>query len=371
MKVKQLLKGLAFFVAGGLLSLVVLGIGAYISNLNLPTGPQSAGRLDELDKTRLAESLQLKAALGEGVWPGWGRMDVPILLWNRENSYLLGLVEPPDGWERVPDDLFQGASYYRNPRMDPENFALYIGDQWVASMATKVETDLFLQKVFREAIPDRLEPFFPFRLLVLTSEFQISGVLHETFHVYQANQVPEKFAQAQAVYQHEKAYWLVDPKMGPAWQDEMGLLIEATEAETRQESLRLVSQFLSARDRRRAGYALTPGQVSFEMEIEWLEGLAKYVELSIWEAASTSSHYQPMPQTQSDPDFKDYHTFNGRWRQEISQARRQAAIQSDVRFYYCGMLQARILDKVFPGWKEQTNEDGVYLEDLLRTVRSP
>jgi hypothetical protein len=102
-----------------------------------------------------------------------------------------------------------------------------------------------------------------------------------------------------------------------------------------------------------------------------MEGLAKYIELTIWEAASTTPQYKPIPEIESDPVFKDYQTFKRRWNQEISQARRQATIQGDVRFYYTGMLQARVLDKLMPGWKSDVMEDGIYLEDLLRLAVTP
>jgi hypothetical protein len=39
-----------------------------------------------------------------------------------------------------------------------------------------------------------------------------------------------------------------------------------------------------------------------------------------------------------------------------------------VRFYYTGMAQAMLLDRLHPGWHEQTLTDEVWLESLLDEV---
>jgi hypothetical protein len=371
MKTKRNLKGLLFFLAGGLLSLAVLAAACYISNRSLPTGPTVTDRLTELDKTRLEETLHLKAALGETVWPGWGEMDIPILLWHQDNNFLIGIDDLPEEWETVKNDQFQGDAYFANSRFDSENFAVYIGNRWVASMATKGETDAFMQGVFRDVIPDPLEPFFPFRLLILNSEIQISGVLHETFHVYQVSQSPDQFTRADNAHQGNDRYWEIDLDMGTAWEEEMNLLIDAATSQDDQEVRVAAIQYLAVRDARRDTHGLTEKLVDYEIQTEWLEGLAKYVELSIWEAAFNSPHYRPLLGTDEDPDFKDYQTFKRRWNQEISQARRQATIEGDVRFYYSGMLQARILDKLMPDWKSKVMEGDAYLEDLIRQAITP
>jgi len=371
MKIRLVIKGLLFFIAGGFLSLTVLGLVSYLSNRSLPVSPAETDQLTDIDKIRLEETLHLKTVLGEVVWPGWGGMDIPILLWHQGNNFLVGIDDPPSGWQVVTDDQFQGASYYANPAFDPENFAMNIGGQWVASMASKSETDQFMQDVFRGVIPDPLENFFPYRLLILNTEIQISGVLHETFHVYQAIQSPENFTRAESVYQSSDRYWDLDKNMEAAWGQEMDLLIQSATAGDDPDVRSFARQFLAVRDKRRTDYGLTAGLVAYETHTEWLEGLAKYIELSIWETAYNTPRYVPLPETGTDPDFKDYQTFKRRWDQEISQAKRQAITSGDVRFYYSGMLQARVLDRLMPGWKSMAMDEGAFLEDLIRQALAP
>jgi hypothetical protein len=45
-----------------------------------------------------------------------------------------------------------------------------------------------------------------------------------------------------------------------------------------------------------------------------------------------------------------------------------AADWGDGRFYYSGMAQAVLLDRLMPGWKDQVLVDGVSLEGLLMTA---
>jgi len=353
-----------FIIINGLLCIVVGGFG-YFTNKALPPAPQPGTPLSAMDKIRLEEALHLKDELGETVWPDWGMMQTPILLWDSQNNYLIGYREPPPGWNEVAGDDFLGKPYYKNPGIDPENFAMEIGGKWVAAMATKGEADYHLRGVFQDVIPDILEAFVPFRLLILDSEFQISGVLHETFHVYQAKNAPENFSRALDGYRLGEAYWRIDSNMHKAWGEEMDSLIKAVEADSRTETAAQTREFINQRVNRRVSNNLSDDLISFETQIEWLEGLPKYIELSIWEIASGTNLYTPIPGLENDRDFKSYETFKRRWSQEINQAGRQAEIGSDVRFYYSGMLQARILDKLMPVWKTRIMDDGVFLEDLI------
>jgi hypothetical protein len=50
--------------------------------------PAPPEHLTALDKARLAEALRLKIALGDQVWPGWGRADIPVILWTAGVEFL-------------------------------------------------------------------------------------------------------------------------------------------------------------------------------------------------------------------------------------------------------------------------------------------
>jgi hypothetical protein len=352
----------------GVLALIALclagtGISA-LSNRSLLQEDAPAGQLDELDKLRLVEAIHLRQALGERAWPDFGRMDIPLIIWNRVYSFLVGLAQAPQGWEPTPDDLFQGQPYFRQKSVDPQNFTVPVGGTWAASMATKSETDAFLRQVFRDFLPPLVEDIFPYRLMIQPSEVQISAVTHESFHVFQQNRAPERLAAAEDAHQQGERYWQADSAMGEYWREEIDLLYQAIQAESEDEVARLARAFLDQRQSRRAKAALSTELVEYERQLEWEEGLAKYVELAIWRAGFEAADYQPV--LAGDPDFKDYRNFPGRLKQELSQMKRQAGQAGETRFYYTGMAQALLLDRLNPGWKSHALDPGMWVEEMLR-----
>ena len=322
-------------------------------------------RLDPLDKARLQETLHLKQTLGEAVWPGWGEANIPVIIWNNQYSFLIGLAEPSAGWEAVPDDDFEDRPYYRKLSDDPQNFAVQVGDEWVASMGTKWETDNFLISNFRQMMPGPLKPVFPYWILIQPTEVQMTGVLHEAFHVFQVQINPKRLQSAEHAHSAGDQYWEADAKMRTAWQDEIDALFKAVTATDPQVMREAAQAFWDLRRARRVDYQLDESLIDFEQEIEWEEGLAKYVELSIWRVAANTPGYAPLPALSADTDFKQYATFNQRWAQELDQMKRQATQEGEVRFYYTGMAQAVLLDRLMPEWKTRVLTEATLLEDLL------
>lgn len=353
-------------ILAGLLLLCLLAAGlSALSNLTVPDQTEPTDRLSALDKARLAETLHLKQELGGTVWPRWGASGIPVLIWNRDFSYLVGFEEAPPGWSEVANDDFQGQPYFSQPTDDHENFAVRIGNRWVASMASKGETDLFVREMIQNTLPPPFEQIVPYRLLIQPSEVQISGLLHESFHVFQAQAALARLEDAERAYGLGDAYWSADETMREAWQKEIELLEQALAAESDGEAAALAGEFLQQRTIRRSESGLSSDLVDFERRFEWLEGLAKYVELEIWRQASNATGYTYVPEMADDLDFKEYETFDRRWDQEIDQMNRQASREGDTRFYYTGMAQARLLDRLLPDWKGQILENRVWLEDLL------
>ena len=94
--------------------------------------------------------------------------------------------------------------------------------------------------------------------------------------------------------------------------------------------------------------------------------MARYAELETWRLAAVDEEYQPIPEMKSDHKFKDYNTFEQRWKRELDQIVRMAEDEGDGRFYYSGMAQAFLLDRLHPSWKLTLGADPMLnLEDLL------
>jgi hypothetical protein len=353
-------------VAGMAVSCVILALIGYNINQKLPTGPDVTDRMDPLDKARLAEALHLKAELGDAIWPAYAELDAPVIIWNDDYEFLFGIGAPPTDWELVVGDDFEGNVYFRRPADDPQNFAVPVGDEFAASVFTKYMLDVSLINAIRDLLPTGISEIFPYRIFIQPSELQIAGVQHEYFHVLQAYHTPEKFNQAEDVYAFDDQYWALDGDMRSAWVTEIEFLINAVEATNAGDAAEYSRQFLAQRDQRRQEFGLDGNLSSYEVWIEWLEGTAKYVELRSWEAANDNPDYLPLSVIADDADFKNYKDFDGQWNQALRQTRQQAGEEGDVRFYYTGMLQAYLLDRLMPGWKTRIGEDDATLESLLR-----
>ena len=369
-----------------LLCIAVVGISA-LNNRNLPTHSQVTDHLSDMEKARLAEAIHLRQTLGEKVWPGWGLQDIPIIVYNEEYAFLLGYPNPPAGWEKmpqgelrggaweaVPKDSFEGQIYYRqrlaNPEITPENFTVRVGERWVATMETKeyMEVDFYTQ--FRKQVPSFFQPIFPYRqvwgLLMGPTETYIGGLEHETFHAFQGNEVPSRLAEAENVTRWESQYPWDSPALDKDWQPELDVLVRAVRAQSNEETEDLARQFLALRDKRRTIAGLNQDLMDYERQREWLEGLAKYAELSIGRLAGSTPDYKFLPALSGDPGFKEYSTSERYWSGQIDEVRRTGGREGEIRFYYSGMAQAVLLDRLLPDWKEKIFAPEVTLEDLLR-----
>ena len=306
------------------------------------TGP--AGTLTPADKTELAEIFRLKADVGDRVWPGFAKCGIPVLLYNDDFEFLIGSADPPSPWVKVPDDDSAGAPYHRRPRGRVQAFAIEVGGTWAGSISTL----------------GRMNAKAPFKL---PPDFHVVLALHEMFHAFQASQAPERFARALKVYAAEDRYPFKDKEFAAAWTSEGAALAKGIQAADDVAAAAAAREFLKTRDERRTKAALAPDLLGFERELEWLEGLAKYAEIGFYEIAAnlppgpTVFRYAvPMLFIQSDY----MRLGNG-----------LGAQSGDLRFYLSGMAQARLLDRLSPGWKDKALPGPASLEDLIREAVLP
>ena len=371
----------------GLGIFILLGAVSALSNLGLPEQSRRPETLSDFQKAYLAEQFHLRRTLGNKIWPGWGEAEIPVIVYNGSYAFLVGHDgQPAPGWNMVPDhearggawqevpeDVFFGEPYYRQPIPDqgetPENFTVLVGDRWTASMMTreyariKMISDLQsdLPPVVRTVVPYRLV----WRLVMGASETYIGGLAHESFHAYQGITLPEKLNAAERAYQWESVYPLEQDAFGEAWEKELDLLRKAVMASSLEESRDLAEQFLAVREERRQQAGLTYGALTYERTREWLEGMAKYSELSLQRRAGADSEYRPLAALEEDPDFSDYRSRERYWKGQVNELQRMAGRDGDIRFYYSGFAQGVLLDRFLPGWKEKLWSEDVWLEELL------
>lgn len=367
--------------------LVLAGVSA-LTNMSLDKLPVNLDTLSSLNKTRLSEASNLRQNLGEAVFPGWSEAIPAQILYNESYVFLVDFTNPPSGWVKVPqekqggtdweqmpaDELWQGMPYYRQVYADghsPEAFTVRVGDAYVGSMASFDWLRVSLVQQFRQDLPSFLAPVVPYKLVVSLfvpdSDTYISLLEHENFHAYQATWAAQRFIAAEnANLKQADSYPWDSESSIQAWKTELLLLKEALQAADLTEARQLTGQFLEQRAKRRMAVNLSADHIDFETQREWVEGVARYVELESYRLAATTPDYRPFEDIKSDPQFRNYRGFDGRWKRELDQLVRMADDQGDGRFYYSGMAQAYLLDRFLPDWKAQLLANPhLNLEDLL------
>ena len=198
-----------------------------------------------------------------------------------------------------------------------------------------------------------------------SADVYIGGMAHESFHSFQGVNVPDLLVEAERVAYLEKEYPWHEPENSEGWLKEIDLLLKAYYSESNVTSLTLIAQFLESRKERRLKSNLSDEFIQYEQKREWLEGLAKYAELTIGLKASQSENYQNVKEIDSVSEFKNYETYAKYYKQQINEVKRAAVRPSENRFYYSGMLQAVMLDRLLPEWKKEAFSKEVYLENIL------
>lgn len=366
-----------------LFGFLIIGIvfsGIAILNMNLPKESLAADHLSVSEQHRIEEIFNLKTVLGDLIWPGWGALKSPVVLYNESHIFFVGTDDnqPSPGWTRIPYRSNFGSSwnlmrddisYFRQTLPgngeSPQAFIVQVGDQFGASMPTKEWTKIKLVKMIKKDLPGFLKPIFPYRLFTnkIDSDKHIVSVLHKSFHVFQAHQNYDRFENAEKINSLRDLYPWQEAEFRKLWVDERQLLARALKEPNDDQAKSMVMEWLSMREVRRS--TLSEKLISYEQEREWLEGLAKYAEINSWKMASDTNLYTPLAFMMDDPDFNFYQNAESNFNKELLQLQSDLGFSESV-FYYSGWAQAELLDRFYSDWKAQVMKSGVYLEDLLR-----
>lgn len=385
--IKKIIRILFKTLKWAFLVFVGLAVISALYNLTLPKKSKTVSYLSANEKAFIAELMNLKQKLGNEVWPGWGDLHIPVILYNENYAFLIDYPDPPAGWLKMPaeefrgtgwevveTDKFYGKPYYRqvlpDPDVTPENFTVKVGDRWVATMQTKEYAAVAFYKGFKEELPPLLNVIFPYKIfwniLMGKAENYVGGMAHEAFHAFQGNKVPLRFAEGENISHLSAEYPWNDTVNAYGWIEETNLLIEAYHAKTEEDVKHFVGMFLERRTERRENVPLPVEMIQYEQKREWLEGLAKYAELKIGILAQESKNYAPVAEIELIPEFKNYKGRITDFRKQIEEVKRTVNRTGESRFYYVGMLQAIILDRLMPNWKNEAFNEGGYLDNLLK-----
>lgn len=301
---------------------------------------QQFGRVPPDDRARAAEAFRLGDLLRERIWPGWGEVQVPLLLVTDSVEYLLGHPRPA-GFLAL-DDTVAGRAVWARARVLP---ATLLATFPLAGVPTAVV-----------GTADRTGKRSPAWVL---------SVLHEQFHQWQYSRP--------GYYGRVAALGLAGGDSTGAWMLDYPFPYErpAVGAALRRLGVALIAGSGVSAARRALVPLLTPPEERYlEFQI-WQEGVARYVELVAARAAASAP--PPNPEFRALPDFESYARLAETLERNLTDGLRALAParQGRLVFYPLGAGIAGYLDRRAPGWRRGYVDGPLGLDHLLEAPAAP
>jgi len=299
--------------------------------------------IQQADLIRLAEARRLADEVGSTVWPGWDRTAFPVLLVTAEQELLVDYPRIPPG--------FTAAGY-----------------------SAVLRTEILGRS--RQFDPGLLATFPAFGLppvIVIgqpgatnkTSTEWVLTVLHEHFHQYQMSD-PEYFSMVDQLGLSggdQTGMWMLNypfPYQSAEVASDfanvsrqLAALLKGSSPADRQRFWKTYADFLATLtdpDRR---------YMSFQI---WQEGIARYVELGVAEAAAEG--YEPSLEFKTLPDVKPLSDIADKMRKAILKELANPDLQAHrrVSFYAFGAGLALLLDQDSEAWKSRYLTEKFFVE---------
>jgi hypothetical protein len=358
-------------------ALIILFFGAAVGAPQAPT--ESRIKIDPAMLLYLKECRRVVSAVGDRIWPGWDISRTPILFYRPGvQDVLINFPRMPEGFQPLTgfDPLEGETVYYRDGTtfigIDGQNTNRDIDGVSTLVVADGVSNER--QKLWG-AIQGRGQDFIQkwveaWNFLPEPPYGQMSMILHEGFHVFQATQAPDKGPNELAAID----YPLLDVRNNSLWSLEAALIRDALLAPDRAAALAKIKELVAVREERREG--LDKGSIEYEDQTEYLEGLAKYIEYSFLREIRG---LVPDPALFVLNGFYGYGEYPRKLlTDEFRRVKDIIAANIDLtgnrfgvgplrfRLYSSGAALAWFLDEVAPGWKAEVFKPDVTLFGLLR-----
>ena len=286
--------------------------------------------LPQADGVRMREFYRLSAAVENDVWPNWSRISAPLLLVTPQGEFLTHYSAPPKGFTRIGDDI------YVRPRQFPVN----------------------LQATF--------PAFGPSAVIVIgepentsskTSTPWLVTVMHEHFHQLQDSQ-PHYFDDVEHLglsRGDQTGMWMLNypfpyQDVSQSFSHLRDLLLAAASEPDAQKFEHAAQEYIAARKQFFA--RLSPDDrkyLSFQL---WYEGIARYTELKVAEAAA---NYRPTPEYAALPDYQSFAEYADKVKRDSLDELRNADIGKLKRLvvYPWGAGEGLLLDRLHAGWRNE------------------
>jgi hypothetical protein len=310
------------------------GYGLYlIATLAIPTlgEGQTAPRPSLTDRVRLAEAFRVADRVRSEVWPGWERTSMTVLLVADSFEYLIGHPRPTSDFAPLGRDSMLGRDVLVRPRRFPPGILATFPA--VGGTATIVVGSAE-------------------RTGKSSAEWVLT-LLHEHFHQWQSS-LPEYYARADGLgltRGDTTGQWMLDYPF-PYDSAPVQRAVKAFAA-----SLARVEPMDSVVGQRQAlRRTLSPDDDRYLEFQLWQEGVPRYVEIAVAEAAAGAG--EPVEGFRRLPDYERYADLAKRLRRRLEFQLTGLSLGEErrVAFYPIGAAVAALLDRSDGRWKSRYQE---------------
>lgn len=306
---------------------------------------------------RLEEVWHLLAAKGPSVWDGWGAEMPSLLLQAQDFDYLVGHPSPPAGFESVDGLALAGEQVSRRDgHLVPGIGVQQIGDRLGVAVLPRDRLQALLDDMFGEGV------------IALDHVQYVRWVAHESFHVFEMTAMSGELPRFG--FEGEEMDLVARLEATAGFSDRLAeegrLLRRALESSDDANMRASGAEFLAARAERRSG--LSAEIVAFEQALEWTEGLARYSDVRLLQAAAAdyvpSEGYVALGATYADADTT--------WAAALEVLDDLSAVPGTLRdrYYELGAAEGFLLDRLAPGWHGAALPGGQSVEALLSAALS-
>jgi hypothetical protein len=312
-----------------------------IATLAVPTlgEGQAVARPSVSDRARLAEAFRVADRVRSDVWPGWERTPMAVLLVADSFEYLVGHPRPTSDFALLGRDSMLGSDLLARPRQFPPT--LLATFPAVGGIATIVVGSAE-------------------RTGKSSAEWVLT-LLHEHFHQWQSS-LPGYYARADGLglaRGDTTGRWMLDYPF-PYDSAPVQQAVKAFAASlARMEPIESV-----ARQRQALRRTLSPDDDRYLEFQLWQEGVPRYLELAVADAAAGAG--EPAEGFRRLPDYERYADLAKRLRRRLETEVAEVSLERSrrVAFYSIGAGVAARLDRGDGSWKRQ-------YEERLFTLLSP
>jgi len=257
---------------------------------------QTAPRMPDPDRIRLAEAFRLADAVGDRIWPGWSAAPFAVLLVTPNYEYLVRHPAPTPDWTLLGVDSILNEGVWYRKRQFPLNF-----------LATFPAVGAVPTIVVGQAEHTTAKTSTPW----------VVTLLHEHFHQYQYSHPGyyDSVAALGLAHGDTSGMWMLNfpfPYEDKNVQKRFSAAARALRAAVMSGGR---AAFGPALDTLRQNLAALRQSVTAEqwayLQFQlWQEGTARYTEF--WVAGRAADAYQPSPAFAALKDFTSYRSLQGK-----------------------------------------------------------